>query len=185
MNHYSASQHKSGGRLTGSLTFFKGVALGFLCGVLSTVITPKIYEKFSQSQGQTVISVAVHEPEAAPSFDFYNLLEQAEVVVAAKPSPSPNSVVPKAQTKALAQPASGPHYVLQIASFRDKADADALRAKLILNGIEAIVEQVTLADGQIWHRVKSQPYSNVVLAENVQQLLKKQSIDSILLKRYA
>ncbi|MDG2292927.1 MAG: SPOR domain-containing protein, partial [Methylophilaceae bacterium] len=52
-------------------------------------------------------------------------------------------------------------YFLQIGSFQTEEDADNLKAKLALQGFEAIVQTATIADQGTWHRVRVGPLSNI------------------------
>jgi cell division protein FtsN len=51
-------------------------------------------------------------------------------------------------------------YFLQVAAFPDPADADNLKARLALSGIESKIQTAQLSDGKIWHRVRVGPFSD-------------------------
>ncbi|SBS32760.1 cell division protein FtsN [Marinomonas aquimarina] len=50
-------------------------------------------------------------------------------------------------------------YMIQAASFRSSADADRLRAKLILSGLEAHLKASESKDGGTWYRVTVGPFT--------------------------
>src|SRR5258708_19282094 len=50
-------------------------------------------------------------------------------------------------------------YFLQAGSFQNPADADNLKARLALMGLEASVEPANLAEKGVWYRVRLGPYT--------------------------
>ena len=61
------------------------------------------------------------------------------------------------EAPAAAKPEGGP-YIVQIASFRSLKDADSLKAKLILNGFNPVVQSVVLSGEEKRYRVRLGPY---------------------------
>jgi cell division protein FtsN len=49
---------------------------------------------------------------------------------------------------------------LQVGAFEDPSEADNLKAKLALNGIEASSQRAQIGDGRIVHRVRIGPFGN-------------------------
>ncbi|ROR34313.1 SPOR domain-containing protein [Inmirania thermothiophila] len=113
-------------------------------------------------------------PEApatpAPRFDFYTILPEQEVVVPEEGRATPREERPEAA------PA---RYLLQVGSFRTWAQADALRARLALLGVEASIERVRLADGEVWHRVRVGPFDSLRELSRIQDRLRRADIQSI------
>lgn len=72
-------------------------------------------------------------------------------------------------------------YFLQIASFRNIKDADALKGKLTLAGFNVIIQTVRLPNGEVWHRVKSNKVANIELALNLHSQLKVHQINAVIL----
>ena len=56
------------------------------------------------------------------------------------------------------KPEEGGPYIVQIASFRSLKDADSLKAKLILNGFNPVVQSVVLSGEEKLYRVRLGPY---------------------------
>lgn len=75
------------------------------------------------------------------------------------------------------------HYLLQAGSFRGHDDADRLKARLALLGIEATIQRVELSGGELWHRVRVGPYSELDRVNTVRRRLQENGIETILLKR--
>jgi len=120
----------------------------------------------------------------APQFEFYRLLPQQEVVV-----PEPEPLPPRETARDTgAQPATEPasssaRYLLQAGSFRSGEDAERLKARLALLGIEAGIQTVELAGGETWHRVRVGPLPAGERLNQVRARLERNAIESILLKR--
>lgn len=86
-----------------------------------------------------------------PRFDFYKILPGTEET-APVPTPMPT---PVPEQKA----AGGEPFYLQVGAFQSPADADNLKAKLALMGLEASVQQVVLPEKGVWHRVRIGPFA--------------------------
>ncbi|NMF90294.1 SPOR domain-containing protein [Aromatoleum petrolei] len=88
-------------------------------------------------------------PVAKPDFEFYKILPQGEG--------APTEAKPAAP--AAAAPAAPEKLYLQIGAFENPAEADNLKAKLALSGIEASAQRAQLADGRTMHRVRIGPFA--------------------------
>ena len=67
---------------------------------------------------------------------------------------------------------------MQAGSFRSADDADARRAELILLGLQAHVESVSIPGKGRFHRVKIGPQPDTAAAREVMQRLAREGIDS-------
>lgn len=153
----------------------------FLCGYLaatifdftslSSWINANILAK--QDREKPTVQVAKKDPELPkPKFEFYTLLAKdrsAEV----KPVSKPKEVI---QAKPLGQPSvveANPgkeSYLIQLAAFKNKQDAEQMKAELTLKGFEVSV--VATSQQQVnWYRVIAGPFSNRVKAEKAQVTL--------------
>lgn len=99
----------------------------------------------------------------------------------------PPETLPKSPPEpAKPQPAPAPPgevFVLQAGSFKNAADADSVRASLLLLNMHANIEKVTTGTGETWHRVVVGPYRNTTDLGNARALLSQNGIDSIQVKR--
>jgi len=119
--------------------------------------------------------VVVVPDSGKPSrFDFYTLLPKMEVVI-------PDSAIEQAN-RALPQHEVNLAYVLQTGSFRDHADAETMKARLALLGIEADIETVVIDNNDTWHRVRLGPFPDMAALKPVRRQLKQHDINFILLK---
>lgn len=139
-------------------------------------------------QDELSAPVAASQPEkkAAPKprFDFYTILPEMEVVV-----PDPEPIASEATTQGGAPVVSATTgetegkglYMLQMGSFRKYGDADKLKASLALVGIEAEIQKFTLDGGEVFHRVRSGPYSRNQV-NSLRARLSQNSINSLVIK---
>ncbi|BAL22842.1 SPOR domain-containing protein [Azoarcus sp. KH32C] len=85
-------------------------------------------------------------PVQKPDFEFYKILPQGEgAPTESRPAPQ-------------AAPVVAEKLYLQVGAFENPAEADNLKAKLALNGIEASVQRAQLPDGRNLHRVRVGPF---------------------------
>lgn len=113
-----------------------------------------------------------------PKFEFYTLLtnEHQPSKAAAKPpavasTPLPSATQPAAaaekKTVISREAALKEHYMLQVASFKSRQDAERMKAGLILKGFEVNLKEVTQAKNH-WYRILIGPYSDRGNAEKAQ-----------------
>lgn len=116
------------------------------------------------------------EPPPKPRFDFYNLLPEMEVIV---PEQEVQGAATPEGVKKVEQPGT---YLLQAGSFRNQDQADRLRARLALLGVETTVQTITVNDRETWHRVRVGPFDNLKDLNSARSLLKKNGVDAILIR---
>lgn len=116
------------------------------------------------------------DPVPQPRFDFYQLLKESEVVV--KPEPIPDDITRRAQREI-----ESVEYILQVGSFKNSADADRLRAQLLLLNLDARVETVKVRNAETWHRVLVGPFRNQTSMAKARTTLADNQMNSLLLKR--
>lgn len=174
------------------LSFVVGAFIMFLLHIKDNtpVVTPakKTIEKKVSKNSKTV----------EPTFEFYTLLPEMEVVVETPKKSQPAVVtlptiptapvspatVATATTAAVTadKPVDEVSYLLQVGSFRKLADADAYKAKLAFLGVESRVQTVTIDNKDTWHRVQIGPVKGRVKADALQKQLKENSIESLLMR---
>lgn len=120
---------------------------------------------------------AAAPPRSDPQrFDFYRILPGQEEPVTDKEL---RQAAAKAQKGANAARES---YVLQAGAFQNPADADNLKARLALIGLQANVEPAILADKGTWYRVRLGPYSQLDEINRVRGQLAQNGVEVSLLK---
>ncbi len=111
---------------------------------------------------------------SAKSYDFYDQLPKFEVIVPEKEK----DVRP--DVRAVPETRRGT-YVLQAGSYKSFADADRVRARLALQGIESKVQQVSV-DSDTWHRIRIGPVSNLDELNRLRTILRKADVDVLVIR---
>lgn len=105
--------------------------------------------------------------------------ERKSRLAAAKPAATP----PEARPAAPAPVAGGrERWLIQVAAYRSRADADQQRAALALLGLSAAVEQVTIDQRETWYRVRVGPYGDAAAAQSAQRTLQAQGLKGVVMK---
>ena len=112
-------------------------------------------------------------PDAKPRFDFYKILPGAEETVT-DPQAKGAQQQPSTATRET--------FFLQAGAFQNAPDADGLRARLALLGIEARIQTATLPDKGVWHRVRVGPYTSVEELGRTRETLKQNGVETTLIK---
>jgi cell division protein FtsN len=98
-----------------------------------------------------------------PRFDFYGILEGKQTATPAAVPPAPTSAQTSAPSPTNSTPISpkpGTVFYLQAGAFPKSGDAENLKAKLAMLGVEANVQEATLPDKGKMHRVRIGPISS-------------------------
>jgi cell division protein FtsN len=102
-------------------------------------------------------------PVERPDYTFFNTLPNEGNAPAAPTAPagSPQSQ-PRPQIVAPppVQAALDKQVYLQLASFESAEQADDLKARLLLMGLDPITQRAQLADGRVVHRIRVGPFTN-------------------------
>ncbi|MEI6302778.1 MAG: SPOR domain-containing protein [Betaproteobacteria bacterium] len=114
-----------------------------------------------------------------PRFDFYKILPGQE-------EPMSEQQIRQAAKDAAKAPADGKAskdiFLLQAGAFQNPADADNLKAKLALLGVEASVEPTNLAEKGTWYRVRIGPYTKIDDLNRTRSTLAQNGIEATLVK---
>lgn len=130
--------------------------------------TPKAEEKKPAAQATTQSSKSADEAKK-PRFDFYNILPGTEEPVTEQEIKQPSA-------------GSKDHFFLQAGSFQNEADANNLKARLALMGVEATVQSVSLPDKGVFHRVRVGPFASIDDMSKVRTSLAQSGIQATLIK---
>jgi cell division protein FtsN len=183
----SSSKPKKGGNslLTGVLIgIFVGLAVA-LAVALAINFSPSPFKSATPPQplpqvnpappknGEKALPATPPAPnnaETKPRFDFYKILPGIEEPVTENDLKQSQSNGNKDQ------------YYLQAGAFQSEAEADNLKAKLALMGVEASIQTATLPDKGVWHRVRVGPFTNVDELNKARTTLAQNGIQSSLVK---
>lgn len=166
-----------------------GVAVGWLTAIVFYTINlkPKIDQLAAapKAAAEKPVRAPRTEPDTAPQFDFHQLLTTIEIPTPSDPDPptppSPPRPLPSSAPPA-PRPAGQSAYLIQVGSFRRAREAESLKARLALLGIEATVQRVRIDDRDTWYRVRVGPHPSERKVRQIQQQLRKNNIHSIVLK---
>ncbi len=109
----------------------------------------------------------------APDFVFYEILKENELIVETDPTISQQAAI-----KAL----ESVEYIIQAGSFRNREDAERLRAKLILNDLPTTIDTKTVGEST-WHRIMVGPFKNRPMTAKARGTLASMNIDTMIIKR--
>lgn len=117
--------------------------------------------------------------DGKPRFEFYKILTDKDSATPRGAGTStatvPNiSIQPSTQSKT---PALGISYFLQAGSFSTASDADKLKAKLAMLGMEASVQTADVAGKGTRYRVRLGPYRNASELSQANNTLKENGIN--------
>jgi cell division protein FtsN len=156
--------------------FFSGLLVGFLLGVAASLAvvmyikggespftTPAetkqpLSEKIAEDAKKSAEAENHKSADAATDgsdktrFDFYTILPGSESKVTTEELNLKDHQP---------QPVVQYTYYLQVGAFQTEDEADNMKAKLALQGFEALVQTATIPDKGVWHRVRVGPLSSL------------------------
>lgn len=112
--------------------------------------------------------------EAGPRFDFYTILPETEVAV-------PDHEIKTRTREERVGKAKDTQYIMQAGSFRSYKEADKLKARLALMGIESRIEKAKIGS-TTWNRIKIGPFSKISSVNKIRSLLRNNNIDAVVME---
>ncbi|MGE5027185.1 MAG: SPOR domain-containing protein [Betaproteobacteria bacterium] len=112
------------------------------------------------------------KPSGKPRFDFYTILPGSEAPVSEQ------------ELKQAKKPESPEKegYFLQVGAFQAATEADNMKARLALLGLEAVIQTASIPDKGVWHRVRVGPFTNIDDMKRARALLAQNNLSSSLIK---
>jgi cell division protein FtsN len=146
------------------------VGLGLAAGVAFWLIrnNPAVQPLASARDAREASRGAAATPSDKPRFDFYKILPEGEGEKPAK------------EQKSTGAPKEA--FFLQAGAFQNAPDADNLKARLALLGVEASIETTAVPDKGVWHRVRIGPYTSVEELNRTRDTLKQNGVQTTLIK---
>jgi len=189
----SSSARKPAPRQSSQGSTLIGVFVGLVVGVLIAAVLAWYFSRdypFQNPQQNALPHIGQSNPAEAPralpgkpgdkpaapekgedkDFDFYKILPQGG-----------DAALPPAQQSAPAAVASEKLY-LQLGAFSDPSEADNLKARLALLGVEASVQRLDTPDKGTLHRVRAGPYASPEEMGTVRAQLAQLGIESSVVK---
>jgi cell division protein FtsN len=96
-------------------------------------------------------------PVEKSAYTFYSALpsgENAPVAQTASTAQQPQAATPPAQAAPMKQ------RYLQLAAFENAEQADDLKARLLLMGLDPVTQRAQLSDGRVVHRIRIGPFTD-------------------------
>jgi cell division protein FtsN len=156
-----------------------GIFIGLVFGALIAAGAAWYFTRSNPFQAAPVaprLPAAEQSPAALPGkpgdrpvvkqdFEFYKILPQGDNVPAPPAAPAEQAAAKPAPVQQPAAPVQEltakpvERLYLQVGSFENPGEADNLKARLALAGIQASAQRAQLADGRIVHRVRIGPFA--------------------------
>lgn len=175
-------------------TLLLGLFIGYVLGLVSAIGVwmyihqapspfiqnekPEVSTKIKTSKNGKQISDSndsqTEDTNEKPRFEFYNMLPGNE-----------EPVTEKQFKKAAKQPSLKDKYYLQAGSFQDTEDAENLKAKIAMLGMEAYVQSADLSEKGMWHRVRVGPFTKIDAINKARSSLLQSGIKANLIKVHA
>ena len=114
---------------------------------------------------------AAKADDAKPRFDFYKILPGEDAEKQPKDAQKGSTAAGKEA------------FFLQAGAFQNAPDADNLKARLALLGVEASIETSAVPDKGVWHRVRIGPYTSVEELNRTRDTLKQNGVQTTLIKQ--
>lgn len=183
---YKGAERRHGGRRSGS-SLLAGILIGLILGLALALgvawYINKMPSPFSTSRPPAKNDAKAGTPatarpddkaaDAKPRFDFYKILPGAE-----EPPVSKGAKDAPAGSTAAAKEA----FYLQAGAFQSAPDADNLKARLALLGVQASIETTAVPDKGLMHRVRIGPYTSVEELNRTRDSLKQNGVPTTLVK---
>ena len=120
-----------------------------------------------------------------PRFEFYQILpgdkEVSEKEVRAAAKPAPGSPKPGSSPTS-PKPHSGEIFWLQAGAFSEEREADNLKARIALTGLEASVRAVSIPDKGTLYRVRLGPYQSLDDANRIKSTLTQNGVGAAIIR---
>ena len=193
------SPSKSNSRKKGS-NLFLGLFLGYVLGLVSAIGVwmyihqapspfiqnekPEVSTKIKPSKNGDIAlkemlilddsQSQTKDPNEKTRFEFYEMLPGNE-----------EPVTEIELQKAAEQPLLKDKYYLQVGSFKDTEDAENLKAKIAMLGMEAYIQSADLSEKGMWHRVRVGPFTKIDTIKKTRSSLLQSGIKANLIKVHA
>jgi len=193
------SPSKSNSRKKGS-NLFLGLFLGYVLGLVSAIGVwmyihqapspfiqnekPEVSTKIKPSKNGDIAlkemlildnsQSQTKDLDEKTRFEFYEILPGNE-----------EPVTEIELQKAAEQPLLKDKYYLQVGSFKDTGDAENLKAKIAMLGMEAYIQSADLSEKGMWHRVRVGPFTKIDAIKKTRSSLLQSGIKANLIKVHA
>ncbi len=160
----------------GWLILLSGMLFGLIIAIFGYVNgwVPKVEEdnkpkpQITQTQSKPKIEDKSEELKKEPKYDFYEVLQDMEVVITDEEIQQTENRTPS-------------KYILQLSSFKNKKDAEGLKAQVAFTGQIAHIQSINIKGTQ-WHRVRVGPIEGSRKADVTKRNLENNGFNVLILK---
>jgi len=149
--------------------------------------------KLPPAPAAPAVAPAAEKPRTErPRFEFYQILPgEKEADKEAKPAASPAPFGPRQPSLAGVKPGTSPivpkahtgeTYWLQAGAFTEEREADNLKARIALTGLEASVRSVSIPDKGTLYRVRLGPYQSLDDANRIKTALSQNGVGAAIIR---
>ncbi len=117
-----------------------------------------------------------------PRFEFYKILPGDQQATPRGAAPVPPAATDKVSDKTASPAPVAELLYLQVGAFQKEKDADNLKAKLSLLGLEVGVQEVSVPDKGAMHRVRAGPFGSLEEMNRVRTQLSTSGVQATLVK---
>ena len=180
-----------GGSRGGSSSLLFGILIGLVLGLgialavawyINKMPTPFVNHANPPAKGDAAKGAEPRTDEKGgaaqggkPRFDFYKILPGSEEAVT-------EQQLREAQQRPAPATPSNEAFYLQAGAFQNALDADNLKARLALLGLEAVIQTTSLQDKGLWYRVRIGPYTAIEDLNRARDNLKQNGIETSLIR---
>ena len=138
------------------------------------------------AKGKAIAEKPAKSPER-PRFEFYQILpgdrEGPEKEAKAAPkAPAPAGPAKPGSSPLSPKPHSGEIYWLQAGAFSEEKEADNLKARIALTGLEASVRPANIPDKGTLYRVRLGPYQSLDDANRIKAALSQNGVGAAIIR---
>ena len=182
----SAAPRKSGSSLLTGILVGMVIGVGMAAGLAWYIMkSPSPFVQKEQATAKPLMDAAkpagtAEAPasgvsEGKPRFEFYKVLTDKQDAAVVAPVEKPKVIaLPTADSKH----AGGEPSFLQAGSFSKADDAEKLKARLALLGLESSIQTATIPDKGVWYRVRLGPYKDMDELNRTRDSLKQNGVEA-------
>jgi cell division protein FtsN len=144
------------------------------------------------ARGKLPAPATPEKPKAAerPRFEFYQILpgekevtdKEAKAAAPTAPRPPSTAGSKTGATPVAPKPYTGETYWLQAGAFAEEREADNLKARIALTGLEASVRAVSIPDKGTLYRVRLGPYQSLDDANRIKSALSQNGVGAAIIR---
>lgn len=187
MGNKPTAPRKSGSSLLPGILIGMVIGAGMAAGLAWYIMkSPSPFVKKEQATAKPLMdaakpTVSAEAPasgvgDGKPRFEFYKVLTDKPDAALAAPAGRPR-IAPPPLVDSKPITAGEPNF-LQAGSFSNPNDAEKLKARLAMLGLESSIQTANIPDRGVWYRVRLGPYKDTDELNRTRTSLKQNGVDA-------